>query len=133
MLYADWAYYSGTYGGAASEEEITPKLAAANDACDALTFSRINAIGWDGLTPLQQDCVRRFCCIQADFLLENADAVDSAMTRYAINGVSMEFGNASLYTVRNGVAVSNRAMAVLSQSGLASLIAFPPEVDHALA
>lgn len=131
-MYADYGDYVEC-GGTASEEEITPMLARAEDDIDSLTFSRIVAIGWDNLTGFQQSMVCRAVCAQADFLLENGDAVDSAMASYAINGVSMEFGNASLYQLRDGVAVSNRAMGFLKRSGLASLMAYPPEVDHALA
>lgn len=129
-MYADFAYYSGTYGGTATEQEITPLLQAANDACDALTFSRINAIGWDNLTEFQQGLVRRFCCAQADFLLQNGDAVYSAMQSYSINGVSMTFGNAALYTVQGGTAVSNEALALLKRTGLTSLMFAPQEVDR---
>lgn len=128
-MYADWAYYSGEYGGTASEQDIMPMLRAANDACDALTFSRINAIGWDGLTEFQRDLVRRACCVQADFLLENGDAVWSAMSSYSINGVSMAFGNAASYTVQGGVAVSNDALSLLRRTGLTALMFFPEEVD----
>ena len=132
-MYADWAYYSGEYGGTATQQAITPMLNAANDACDALTFSRIIAIGWENLTELQQDLIQRFCCAQADFLLENGDAVNSAMQSYSINGVSMTFGNPALYSIQNGVAVSNAAFELLKRTGLTSLMFYPPEVDRALA
>lgn len=131
-MYADYGDYT-TCGGTASSAEITPMLLRASDDIDSLTFSRIVAIGWDNLTGFQQSMVCRAVCAQADFLLENGDAVDSAMASYAINGVSMTFGNAALYSVLNGVAVSNRALAYLKRSGLSSLLAYPPEVDHALA
>lgn len=133
MAYADWAYYSGTYGGAASQEEIVPRLEQASDAIDAVTFSRINVIGWERLTAVQQGLVQRACCLQADFLNDNADAVESAMTEYSINGVSMKFGNAALYTVINGTAMGNAAMDLLRRTGLATLLAFPSEADRALA
>lgn len=137
-MYADYAYYEQTYGGTAAEEDITPKLQAASDAIDVLTFSRINAIGWEKFTKFQQDKILRACCIQADFLFENADAVESAMTHYSINGVTMEFGNASLYQVIDGTAISNAAYSLLKLTGLASRFIYPPEVDayevdHALA
>ena len=131
-MYADYGDYT-TAGGTASSEQITPLLAKAQGDIDAITFSRIVGIGWDNLTGFQQEMVCRACCAQADFLLENGDAVESAMASYSINGVSMAFGNAALYSIQNGVAVSNRALAYLKRSGLASLMAYPPEVDRALA
>lgn len=132
-MYADWAYYSASHCGVADQRDIMPKLAEATDAIDALTFSRIHAVGWERLTDFQREQIRRACCVQADFLLENADAVDGSMRRYSINGVSMEFGNDALYRVVDGVAVSNRAYALIKSTGLASLMAYPPEVDRALA
>lgn len=128
-MYADWAYYSGEYGGTAPQQEVVPLLGVSSDTIDTLIFDRIRAIGWDRLTPFQQGLVKKACCVQADFLRENADAVESAMTRYSINGVSMEFGNAALYRVVGGVAVSNAAMALLRRSGLACLMARGREVE----
>ena len=132
-MYADWSYYSGTYGGSMPQAAAERMLQAATDAIDTVTFSRIVAKGWDNLTEFQQDLVRRACCMQADFLNENADAVQSAMTSYSINGVSMAFGNPALYTIVNGTAMGNAAMSLLRRTGLASLIAFGPEVERAMA
>ena len=132
-MYADWEWYALEYGGTGLQEDVEPELEAASDAIDALTFSRIHAVGWDRLTDFQKGCVRMACCAQADFALQNADAVQSAMTRYSINGVTMEFGNAALYTIVDGQAMSNRALGHLRRSGLMSLMAYPPEVDRALA
>lgn len=128
MAYADYATYKAN-GGTAPERDILPMLDAASDAIDALTFDRINAIGWDRLTERQRDLVERACCLQADFLLDNGDAVYSAMTRYSINGVTMEFGNAALYRVVGGVAVSNQAWRLLMRTGLACLMARGREVE----
>ena len=128
MPYADWTYYSETYGGTASEEEAEPMLERASDAVDSVTFSRINAIGWERLTAFQQDLVRKACCIQADFLMENGDAVETALSAYSINGVSLQFGNDALYKVVGGTAMDNRAYSMLQRTGLAALMAYPREV-----
>ena len=127
MPYADYTWYRDVFGGKAGEG-IAIYLDRASDAVDALTFNRIRAIGWDSLTEFQQGNVRRACCIQADFLAENADALDTALSAYAINGVSMEFGNGALYRVVGGVPVSNAALALIRATGLASLMARPQEV-----
>lgn len=128
MAYADYAYYTGTYGGEAEYEEIMPLLEAASDNIDALTFNRIEAIGFDKLKPFQQEKVQRACCLQADFLLDNAEAIESAVESYAINGVSMTFGNPSLYSVVGGVPVRNSALSLLRATGLASGFVYPREV-----
>ena len=128
MLYATYAEYRAN-GGTAQEREVLPLLAASSDAIDALTFNRIVVIGWDKLTEFQRERITRACCIQADFLYENGDAVDSAMTHYSINGVTMEFGNAALYRIVDGVAFSNRAYSLLVQTGLMSRLARGREVE----
>lgn len=128
MAYADWAYYSGEFRGKMEREEAEARLAEASDAIDALTFSRIAAIGWEGLTPFQQDKVRRACCLQAEFAHANADALESPVESYSINGVSMSFGNSALYTLRGGMPVANVALALVRATGLACGSAFPDEV-----
>ena len=127
MPYADYTWYANEFGGA-GEEGICIYLDRASDAIDALTFNRIRAIGWDNLTEFQRERVRKACCVQADFLAENADALDSALSSYAINGVSMTFGNGALYRVVGGVPVANAAMALIRSTGLATALAHPREV-----
>lgn len=128
-MYADYDYYVTEYGGTAERAEIEPRLEAASDTIDALTFGRIEARGWDTLTAFQREKVQRACCLQASFLLENADAVESAMTSYSINGVSMQFGNSALYCVVDGVPVSNMAKKLLEQTGLSCRLAMGREVE----
>ena len=128
MAYATYADYVET-GGTGAERDVLPMLDAASDAIDALTFNRIPAIGWERLTDFQRGKVVKACCKQAAFLYENEDAVASAMSRYSINGVSMEFGNAALYRVVGGVPVSNEAYRLLAQTGLTCLMARGSEVE----
>ena len=128
MAYADYSFYRDN-GGTAPEKDVLPMLEAASDAVDALTFDRIAAIGWDRLAERQRDLVMRACCAQADFLLENGDAVRSAMEHYSINGVTMKFGNAALYRIVGGVAVCNDAWKLLARTGLACLMARGREVE----
>lgn len=127
-MYADYIYYI-EHGGTASEQEIAPKLQTASDNVDALTFYRINGIGWDALTEFQQSQICKACVVQADFLLENADAVQSAIDKYSINGVTVEFGNASLYSVLGGVPFSNAALKLLEATGLTTRMALSREVE----
>lgn len=127
MPYADYDWYAYEYGGGAGEG-IALYLDRASDAIDALTFNRIRALGWDSLTEFQRGNIRRACCVQAEFLADNADALDTALSAYAINGVSMQFGNGALYQVVGGVPVANAALALIRATGLASLMAWRREV-----
>lgn len=128
MAYADWTYYSEEFGGAGEQAVIEPMLVRASDAVDALTYCRINAIGWDALTEFQREKVRRACCLQADFLAGNAEALESPLESYSINGVAMSFGNAALYTLVGGVPVANSALSLLRATGLTARLFHPSEV-----
>ena len=126
-MYLDYLTYTGM-GGTLTQAQASPVLQRASDMVDKLTFNRIVAVGWDRLTTYQQQQVEKFCFYQAEFLFENADAVESAMTSYAINGVSMQFGNPSLYSVVGGLPVSNMAMSYLESTGLVSRMVYAREV-----
>lgn len=127
-MYADYEYYAGEYGGTMEREEAEKALERASDDLNALCFGRIDARGFERLKAFQQGKIRRACCLQADFLHDNADALDSSIESYAINGVSMTFGNPSLYSVVGGTPVRNSALALLRQTGLASGCVYPCEV-----
>lgn len=127
-MYLDYATYQAM-GGTLPEADVLPKLREASDTIDTLTFNRITALGWDRLTEFQREKVSAACFHQAEFLVENADAVQSAMTEYSINGVTMKFGNAALYTLRSGVPVDNMAWSLLKQTGLTSRMATYREVE----
>lgn len=127
-MYVDFATYQ-SMGGTLPESEITPRLVEASGMIDALTFNRIVALGWDRLTEFQREKVTAACVRQAEFLVENADAVQSALTEYSINGVTMKFGNAALYELRGGMPVENMAWSLLKQTGLTSHMATYREVE----
>ena len=106
-----------TYGVNAFEG-IEPALRQASRHVDSLTFNRIVAQGFDNLTEFQQDIIREVVCRQALFEHENADLIESVITSYGINGVSMQFGESWNVTIQNGVAMQRDLYALLSQTGL---------------
>ena len=64
-------------------EEVISKT---DSAIDILTYSRINAIGFENLTAFQQGIIRE------------KDVLDMPLTAYNINGVSMQFNfNEAVY------------------------------------
>lgn len=127
-MYVDYETYVAN-GGTASEQDITPKLATASDNVDALTFYRIRRKGWDALTEFQREQLERAIVVQAEFLYENADAVESAMEEYSINGVTMKFGNKALYSIESGIPINNVALTLIQSTGLASRMATYSEVE----
>lgn len=85
---------------------------------DTLTFNRIVAKGFNNLTEFQKELIQEVVCKQADFLFENADAIASVLDKYAINGVSMEFGTGFNVMMENGVPTQKTIYSLLQQTGL---------------
>jgi len=128
MAYADTDYYTNTYGGTIAAETIKPYLEKASNDIDILTYSRINAIGWDQLTEFQQEKICTAICEQAEFRYNNSDIFESPFNSYSINGVSMTFGNAAYYDVYSGIPMANSTFGLLRLTGLPTQMFYPPEV-----
>lgn len=119
MIYADYSYYRHEYGGSSLDVKNAPHyLREASRAIDALTYSRIVATGFENLTDYQQGVVREVCCALADFRHSNADIIESALSGYSINGVSMSMGGGGTAFVRSGVLVSAEIYSRLATTGL---------------
>lgn len=121
--YADAEYYTKEYGGSEiPEEELGKALKKASRHIDVLTHNRITGRGFSGLTQYQQEIVKECCCEMAEFEHENRDMIDNVLQSYAINGVSMSFGEGWNLKVVNGVAVKRDCYAKLAGTGLTSRI-----------
>ena len=93
-------------------------LRAASRHIDSMTFDRIPAAGGiNALTAFQQELVREAVCRQARFETECADLLDSPLTAYGINGVSMRFGGAGTVAA-GGIPTRRDIYGLLRQSGL---------------
>jgi len=102
MAYADYDYYVNTYGGTVLTDEDTANVALtkSSDTIDALTYCRITAAGGiDELTEFQQEVIRDVCCKLADWQTENSEYLDSPLSSYTINGVSVNFSGSSVTEV----------------------------------
>lgn len=116
--YVDADYYTNIYGGTISPQGLTAALRQASRHIDRLTFNRITGAGFEALTPFQQDIIKEVVCLQADFEHENAQMIDSVLSGYSINGVSVQFGESwNVYTDK-GVAMRKDVYAMLEQTGL---------------
>ena len=102
--------------GAIPEDDLDTELDAASRDVDGLTYNRIVKAGFDALTPYQQELVRRAVCEQAEFRHDNADMLETPLSSYSINGVSMQFGG----NVRElgGVVTTRQITNLLQQTGL---------------
>lgn len=109
------------YGDSISQippESFSKALSKASRHIDILTYNRIVGKGFKNLTPFQQDVIKQCCCEMADFETENEDMIQSVLQEYAINGVSMKFGEGWNVVVQNGVAVRSDTYHMLSSTGL---------------
>lgn len=116
--YASKEYYLNTYKGTIPEDEIEKRLEEASLHIDTLTYNRIVARKFENLTEFQQDIIRKVTCRLADFEYENEDIIESVLTNYSINGVSMGLGNSWNVAIKNGIAIKKSDYNLLNQTGL---------------
>lgn len=119
MSYADYEYYSKTYGGKIITAEDAPKaLQSASEAVDGITFCRIVERGLEGLTAFQKDIVQRVVCALAEWQIEHADILDNPYNSYSINGVAASWGAAQGVKNINGIMIPSRLYSELLKTGL---------------
>ena len=119
MLYADLEYYKNTYCGNLPDEEAEKALKQASKHIDILTYRRIAGVGFDNLTPFQQETVKEVACMMADFESANASMINSLINSYGINGVSITFsGEGANCQLVNGVVIQRDVYELLSLTGL---------------
>lgn len=122
--YADLEYYKNDYGGnSIPDNELRRELKKASRQVDSLTYNRIVGQGFHNLTEFQQDIVREVVCTQADFVYNNAEVIDSALSGYSINGTSMQFQKGMNIHIQSGIVIKKDTYALLSQTGLCCRLA----------
>lgn len=122
--YASEAYYTDRYeGGVIAEDDVRKALLQASRHVDSLTYNRIVSQGFSNLTEFQQDIIKEVVCRQAEFEYENADMIESVLSGYSINGVSVQFGESWNVFTDKGVAIRRDVYSMLCQTGLCCLLA----------
>ena len=82
---------------------------------DTLTFNRI--VDYNSLTEFQQKTIERVHKRLTEFEKENEDVLNSQLSSYSLNGVSMSFGGQSVKFVC-GVAIPSNIYSLLLSTGL---------------
>lgn len=117
--YADITYYQNTYKGTKIPEmQIEEKLKEASQHIDTLTYNRIVGRKFENLTKFQQEIIKEVVCRLADFEYENEDILQTTLSSYSINGVSMGFDKSWNVEIQNGIAIPKKDYSLLSQTGL---------------
>lgn len=112
-------YYLNAYKGKAiPAEDLEVALRVASRHIDSLTYNRIVGQGFSNLTDFQQDVICEVVCQQADFEYENADLINTVLSSYSLNGVSVQFGQSWNVYADKGIAMKKDVYALLSQTGL---------------
>lgn len=104
--------------GSLTEGMLYAELERASAQVDGLCYGRIRRAGFENLTEFQQECIRQATCLQAEFLASYADALESPLQSYGINGVSMTFDGTKVRQ-QGGVTASSEVYSLLLQTGLA--------------
>lgn len=112
MAYVDETYYS-TFSGLITTG-LASKLEKASDQIDSLTYNRIVGIGFDNLTPFQQDKIKKAICIHADFIEQYGDYVNMPLTGFSAGSISLSFNAQKI----NGVTTTQEVINYISQTGL---------------
>ena len=99
-------------------EQLPLWLKKASRQIDTLTFNRIVKRGFEHLTEFQQEIIKEVCAEQASFIYENADAIESVLSNYTINGVSMTWGGGMNVIIEGGVPTQKTLYSLLEQTGL---------------
>lgn len=121
-MYADLEYYRNTYGGKLPDEEAEKALKQASRHIDILTYRRIAGMGFENLTPFQQETVKEVSCMMADFESANASMINSLINSYSINGASISFsGESANCQLVKGVVIQRDVYETLSLTGLTCL------------
>lgn len=92
-------------------------LLQASIKIDEATFNRIRGVGFENLTPFQQDCVRKAVCYQAKYISEHGyDETD--ISSYSVGDISVSIAAGNTTAAKQGF--EPLAYSLLKQSGLLS-------------
>jgi hypothetical protein len=105
--------------GAIPEPVLIPTLQAALTDADTVCFCRVVS-RWDRMSNRQKDLVKQAIVAQACFRHAYAAELESPLSSYSINGVSMSFDKSKIVS-RAGVQAPARVYAMLQESGLTYL------------
>lgn len=96
-------------------KDVKKQLIKTSRHIDTLTFNRINI---KKLTAFQNGILREVTAELAEFEYENKEVLQTMLSSYAINGVSMNFGKSWNVKIIKGVAIPYDLYDTLAQTGL---------------
>jgi hypothetical protein len=112
-LYATIEYYFENGYDSIDEENVEKYLKKASRNIDILTFNRIDI---DKVTEWEKEILAIATCEFANFLFENEDILNSTISSYSLNGVSISYDKIANTQTINNVTVPNSVMNLLNQT-----------------
>lgn len=112
MTYVDEEYYNDFSG--LITEKLDNKLEKATDQINSLTYNRIHGIGFDNLTPFQQDKIKKAICVHADFIEQYGSYIDMPLSGFSAGSVNVSFNAQKI----NGVTTTQEVLNYLNSTGL---------------
>ena len=112
MSYVDEEYYNSFSGDIT--EKLSGKLEKAADQINSLTYNRIIGIGFDNLTPFQQDKIKKAICVHADFIERYGPYIDMPLSGFTAGSTSISFNAQKI----NGVTTTQEVLNYLNSTGL---------------
>lgn len=122
MTYVTYEEYKMMNGTFLDEENAEKYLDLASYDVDNITFNRIKKIGFENLTDFQKLTIKKSVMLQADFRFENEDLLGAVVSKYTINGVSVDYSNLKSIKIVNDTYIPMSVLSILKQTGLCSLI-----------
>jgi len=112
MTYVDPAFYNDFSG--LITDKLNAKLEKATDQINSLTYNRIIGIGFENLTPFQQDKVKKAVCLHADFIEQYGEYINMPLSGFSAGSISVSFNAQKI----NGVTTTQEVINYLNQTGL---------------
>lgn len=116
----DLNYYFDTYGGTVltSDDAGLKALNKAYRQINIICKNRLDNGNVDSMPEDVQDIVKTVICEQADFNAANADLINSALSEYKINGVSVKFSTNGQVLNEGGIFIRGELISQLAIYGL---------------
>ena len=120
MFEIDLDYYYGVYGGNVlpPDDSAVKILNRAFRQINIICRNRLKNGEIDTYDEEVQNTVKTIICEQADFNVKNDDLINSALERYTINGVTIEYATNSQISNINGVLINSALYDELNLTGL---------------
>jgi len=96
MAYVTEKYYSTTYGGKVSCDDLSELIKRAVSLVDVLTHNRIRDAGFDTLTAFQKKAVKTAVCLMVDYMGASGERPGADIESFWMNDMRINLRNRKL-------------------------------------